>query len=321
MSANTALAQVPQTACDRRNNNTYQKLLECVRVDQVREHQAALQEIADANGGNRFAGLAGYNASVDYVVETLEAAGWDVSLQEFDYTSFRILGPRRWSSGSAGRGHLRRGRRLRRDRPVRSGDVTAPVTAVDLQFGLGNTSTSGCESRGLRGLPRGEHRAAPARRLHLRAEGRECRRRGAVGIVIFNQGNTPDRRGIPPVTLTANNTSGIPVLGTTYQLGDTLADIEGLGMRVFANTEREVLPTANVIAERTGTNDDNVVMAGAHLDSVIDGPGINDNGRAAAPSSRSPSSSPREAAEHRSSRVVDRGGERPRRLDELRPRA
>ena len=39
--------------------------------------------------------------------------------------------------------------------------------------------------------------------------------------MIFNQGNTtaPDRNGIPAVTLTANNTSGIPVLGTTYALG------------------------------------------------------------------------------------------------------
>ena len=100
--------------------------------------------------------------------------------------------------------------------------------------------------------------------------------------MIFNQGNTPDREGIPPVTLTANNTSGIPVLGTTYPLGVTLSGITGLEMRVFANTERMTLPTANVIAERTGTNDDNVVMAGAHLDSVIDGPGINDNGSGSA---------------------------------------
>jgi Zn-dependent M28 family amino/carboxypeptidase len=37
-----------------------------------------------------------------------------------------------------------------------------------------------------------------------------------------------------------------------------------------------------VIAERTGKNDENVVMAGAHLDSVIDGPGINDNGSGSA---------------------------------------
>jgi Zn-dependent M28 family amino/carboxypeptidase len=49
----------------------------------------------------------------------------------------------------------------------------------------------------------------------------------------------------------------------------------------------EVLPAEtrtdfNVIAEMTGTNDDNVVMAGAHLDSVIEGPGINDNGSGSA---------------------------------------
>ena len=39
---------------------------------------------------------------------------------------------------------------------------------------------------------------------------------GAVGIVIFNQGNATgiDRNNIPAVTLTANNTSGIPVIGS-----------------------------------------------------------------------------------------------------------
>ena len=53
-------------------------------------------------------------------------------------------------------------------------------------------------------------------------------------------------------------------------------------MRVFANTFRQILPTFNVLAEKTGKNDNNVVMAGAHLDSVLDGPGINDNGSGSA---------------------------------------
>ncbi len=100
--------------------------------------------------------------------------------------------------------------------------------------------------------------------------------------MIFNQGNTAaeDRNNIPAVTLTANNTSGIPVIGTTYALGETLAGLvpAGLRMRVFANTLRQTLPTANVLAEKRGTNNGNVVMAGAHLDSVLAGPGINDNG-------------------------------------------
>ena len=86
VSANTALAQVPQSDCDERVNNTYKKVLECVRVSEVREHQAALQAIADANGGTREAGTSGYTASVDYVVDTLEAAGWIVSLDEFPFT-------------------------------------------------------------------------------------------------------------------------------------------------------------------------------------------------------------------------------------------
>ncbi len=38
----------------------------------------------------------------------------------------------------------------------------------------------------------------------------------------------------------------------------------------------------NVIAELPGKNMNNVVMAGAHLDSVPEGPGINDNGSGSA---------------------------------------
>jgi hypothetical protein len=47
----------------------------------------------------------------------------------------------------------------------------------------------------------------------------------------------------------------------------------------------------NVIAELPGKNDDNVVMAGAHLDSVQRGPGIQDNGSGSAALLESPSSS------------------------------
>ena len=51
-------------------------------------HLEALQEIAEANGGNRAAGLPGYAASVDYVVEQLEAAGYTPEVQEFQFDFF-----------------------------------------------------------------------------------------------------------------------------------------------------------------------------------------------------------------------------------------
>jgi len=47
-------------------------------------HLEALQRIADENGGNRVAGSAGYEASVEYVVSTLRADGYDVSTPTYD---------------------------------------------------------------------------------------------------------------------------------------------------------------------------------------------------------------------------------------------
>ncbi len=72
--------------CASRTNDTIKKLLACVTLDGVRAHQAALQAIADANGGIRAAGTPGYDASVDYAVGVLQAAGYDVTLDPFEYT-------------------------------------------------------------------------------------------------------------------------------------------------------------------------------------------------------------------------------------------
>ena len=63
-------------SCDTRVNNTHAKLLECVTLEGVRAHQAALQAIADANGGTRAAGTPGYDASVKYIVDKMTAAGY-----------------------------------------------------------------------------------------------------------------------------------------------------------------------------------------------------------------------------------------------------
>jgi len=50
-------------------------------------HLEALAKIADENGGNRAAPSAGYEASVDYVVGVLRAAGYDVSTPTYEVTA------------------------------------------------------------------------------------------------------------------------------------------------------------------------------------------------------------------------------------------
>ncbi len=72
-------------SCDTRVNNTHAKLLECVTLPGVRAHQAALQAIADANGGVRAAGTPGYDASVKYIVDKMTAAGYQVTLNAFPF--------------------------------------------------------------------------------------------------------------------------------------------------------------------------------------------------------------------------------------------
>ena len=266
-----AVAAPTAQACDSRTNLSYSKLLECVTVDGVLEHERALQAIADANGGNRAAGLPGYDASVDYVVRTLEAAGWAVSTQEFPYT---FVGPSTLQQLSPVAATYPTG-------PYTGtgyGDVTAAVTGVDLALGLGNTSTSGCEAADFAGFPAGTIALVQRGTCPFAVKALNAEAAGASAVIIFNQGNTAaaDRNDLIIGTLGGNDVVAIPVVGGSYANGVALAQA-GSTARVFVPAP-ESRPQQNVIAELKGVNDGNVVMAGAHLDSVQAGPGINDNG-------------------------------------------
>ena len=56
-----------------------------VTAEALKGHLDALQQAADANGGNRAAGTPGFAASADYVAGRLEAAGYQVQRQQFSY--------------------------------------------------------------------------------------------------------------------------------------------------------------------------------------------------------------------------------------------
>jgi Zn-dependent M28 family amino/carboxypeptidase len=264
--------------CDKRANNNHQKLQECVTLEGVREHQAALQAIADANGGTRAVATSGYIESADYVAARLEAAGYAVTIQEYPIYVYRETGPTSFEQVAPLPTVYVDGIDYDLMDYSASADVTAPVTAVDLDLGLGNSSTSGCEPADFTGFPPG-HIALIQRgacSFELKADNAEAA--GAVGAVIFNQGNTVDREGLFFGTLSSNYTGNLPVLGTTYALGVEFATTPGVVARIAASTFRDDTTTANVIAESAYGDPSNVVIAGAHLDSAFDSPGINDNG-------------------------------------------
>lgn len=60
-------------------------LREAVDATAIRTHLEELQRIAEAHGGSRAAGTAGYDASVAYVESRLEATGYSVDRQPFSF--------------------------------------------------------------------------------------------------------------------------------------------------------------------------------------------------------------------------------------------
>lgn len=276
------LAEAGSPACGSRSNNTDKKLLECVTLDGVREHLVALQARANANGGNRFAGLGGSEASIEYVADKLRNAGYAVTVQEFDYLASIEIGPSALAQTAPGSVPYQQDVDFNVIDSSDRGDVTAAVTAVDIQLGLGNTSTSGCEATDFAAFPAGNIALLQRGACTFQLKAENAADAGAVGVIVFNQGNAPGRFGLDNVTLSASYVGGIPVLFATYDRGAEWAGTPSLTMRLFANVLRESLTTANVLAETRGGRADNVVMLGAHLDSVFEGPGINDNGSGSA---------------------------------------
>jgi Zn-dependent M28 family amino/carboxypeptidase len=274
-------AEGPGQGCAQRSNVSYRKVLECVTLAGVREHQAAFQEIADNNvdefyPGTRAAGTSGYAGSVEYVAGLLEEAGYTVTLDpvEFEF-EFPVLLQQLTPTTATFDADTMTG--------TGSGDVTGNVIPVDINLTPPRDPvTSGCEAADFAGLDfSGPSDIALIQRgtCTFAQKALNAEAAGAEAVVIFNQGNTPQREGVVLGTM-APFEFDFPVIGTTFAAGVSLAQAGSTArVRVIPSETRT---DYNVIAELPGTNPNNVVMAGAHLDSVTAGPGIHDNGSGSA---------------------------------------
>jgi Zn-dependent M28 family amino/carboxypeptidase len=263
-------ADVDAASCGTQTNNTYKKLLECVTVDGAREHQAMLQAIADENNGIRTSGTTGYDDSAAYAASVFEAAGYDVTVQPFDFQTFIALTPAVLEQVSPN--------------PQAyetvilsysgSGDVTAAVTALP---GPPADATPGCEATDFTGFPAGNIALISRGTCTFAIKATNAAAAGASGVVIYN-----NQAGAINGTLGNTFTLDLAVTSVTQSVGQQLAATPGLVMHLRTDTFRGIATTTNVLAETPGGNADNVVMVGAHLDSVNAGPGIQDNGSGSA---------------------------------------
>jgi Zn-dependent M28 family amino/carboxypeptidase len=116
-------------------------------------------------------------------------------------------------------------------------DVTAPVQAVDVMLGLGNTTTSGCEAADFAGFVPGSIALIQRSGCLFELTAENAAAAGAVGVLIFNQGNNDSRLGLIIGTLGPGYTGGIPVMGLPYALGAEFSMTPGLIMHMFVRDE------------------------------------------------------------------------------------
>jgi Zn-dependent M28 family amino/carboxypeptidase len=276
--ATTATAAPAATGVDR-TNTTSKTLRDAVTPEGVMEHLDALDAIGTANGGTRASGTPGYAASRDYVVGQLEAAGYEPTVQAFEFPFYRQLSPATFEQVAPTPTTYAEGTDFASMTYSGSGDVTATVQGVDLNLGDLAVSTSGCEDSDFAGFTAGNIALVRRGTCTFGEKVVNAQEAGAAAVVVMNQG-TAGRTDAFAGTLGAP-VATVPAYGTSFAIGQALA-VDGAVAHVAIETESETRTTWNVFAETEGGDPSNVVMTGAHLDSVVPGPGVNDNGSGSA---------------------------------------
>jgi Zn-dependent M28 family amino/carboxypeptidase len=247
-----------------------------VTVEGVYAHLEALQAIADANDGNRAIGTSGYEASGAYIEEVLTAAGYTPVRQEFQATSqsidefsITLLGTTQNLDTVDGDRLPMEGTTATPEAGIVGAELVAPATATGCDAaewgGVDATGKVAVVSRGICSFADKDLAAAAA---------------GAVAVLVYNNEEGPLNG-----TLGEQLPEYIPAVGLTQAEGQAVVAALAEGPQTVDLQLQETttsVDTFNIIAETSTGRTDNTVMLGAHLDSVPEGAGINDNGSGSA---------------------------------------
>jgi Zn-dependent M28 family amino/carboxypeptidase len=265
-----AAAAAPAQAAEDAWNS--QGLRKAVSVQGMLEHERAFQAIADLYGSTRESGTPGYEASRDYVVARLQAAGYDPVVQPFEFPFFQELATPEFARVSPDPETYTAGSDFSSMTYSGSGNVSAATTHVTDQ---GGAPGAGCEAADFAGFPAGNVALIQRGSCTFKIKATNAIAANASAVVIYNNVDGP-----------LNGTLGspgqsVPVIGTTQAIGQEQAALLAGGatvvLHVFTATQSEIRTTWNVLAD-TGGRADRTMVVGAHLDSRLEGPGINDNG-------------------------------------------
>lgn len=239
-----------------------------------------LEAIAVESGGTRAAGSAGYAAAAEWIAEELRTLGYEVTLDPVTVPLFEETEPVLLQVNGQDAPTFEGPRDLRAMLLSPSGDVTGPLYALgfDPAAKPGDRNGIGCDAGAWTGVPEDAIVLVQPGPCRARQIVEHAQAAGAAALLSANPASGPDQVRRP--TLIQPTGLTIPVVGVSRDAGLALAEAaaDGREAHLRVTTRTTMLPSDNILAETPGGDPGHVVMLGAHLDSVVDGPGINDNG-------------------------------------------
>jgi len=235
-----------------------------VTIDGMKRHLQALADIATANKGNRADGTPGFTASVDYVVKTLRDRGFTVDTPEV--SRLNILDPGQPAVTVAGR--VFQVDQASQLLPTPAGDVNAAVVQP--------VKPAGCAAADYRPGPKGRVAVTDDTGCAVGVKARAAADSGAAALLVVSDGG---RNGSPAGLFSRGYYNDLPIpVGVIGSDGGAAMRRSTGPVRVRLDSKAVKITSRNILAQTTTGSPGNIVMAGAHLDSVSAGPGINDNG-------------------------------------------
>ncbi|BBZ49734.1 peptidase M28 [Mycobacterium heidelbergense] len=236
-----------------------------VTVDRMVAHLRALQDIANANHGNRAEGTPGYDASVEYVAKTLRDRGFAVSTPQFD--RLYQVSPGKPALTIAGRTYpVDQASLLVRTPP---GGVTGlPVRPAQ---------PSGCAAGDYpAAVPRGAIAVVDDARCSVVDKQNSAVARGAAALIVLSTNNGG---ATPPTLFTPGYFKQLAVpVAVAGGYGAAALERDTAPIRLVLDAENIKITSRNVLAQTETGSPHDVIVVGAHLDSPRNGPGINDDG-------------------------------------------
>ena len=268
------------------------KFVGAISIGDITQHQTALQQIASLNNDTREVFSTGYQASLDYVVSTLEAAGYDPEINLFNFPFWQESQPAVLNMVSPTAKTYIPGDADDSDLPTADFITMANSPTVELTnapvFPVGGIldpptggSASGCLDTDYTGVS-GKVALVQRGTCPFVTKWELAQAAGATGVIIYNEGNTPARQNPIFVDNQPDPPATIAAVISSYTLGNELLQAykqnlnPTVDFKVYGTFTDRFLP--QVLAETSEGDPNHVVVVGAHLDSVPEGPGINDDG-------------------------------------------